>query len=364
MAEALALATQGVGQTSPNPAVGCVIVHEGEIAGRGFHVYSQVDHAETIALRQAGARARGATAYVTLEPCAHHGRTSPCAQALIDAGVTRVVAAMADPDARVAGQGFALLRAAGVEVTLDHDAGAAAEKLNEAYLHFARTGRPLVMIKSALTLDGKIAALEDNSGWITSERARSLVQQQRHQHDAILTGIGTVEADDCLLTDRSGLPRSRPLLRIVLDSQLRIRHESKMVRSAVESPLLVVTTSAASPERRAALERLGVEVLPLDGSAGRTNLPALVDVLAERKIQSLMIEAGSAVNWTALESGIADKVFFYYAPKILGGLTSLPVAGGPGIKRRVDAITLRDITVHPIPPNEFAVEAWVNQEAV
>ena len=358
LAEALALAAQGVGQTSPNPAVGCVLVRDGAVVGRGFHTWAGVDHAETIALREAGSSARGATAYVTLEPCSHQGRTGPCADALIAAGVARVVVAMEDPNPRVAGSGLARLRAAGIAVELHQAFASAAEKLNSAFAHFMRTGRPLVMVKAAVTLDGKIAAQEDNTGWITSERARALVQQQRHEHDAILTGIGTVVADNCYLTDRSGLPRSRPLLRMVLDSLLRISLESNLVKTA-QSDLLVVTTSAAARDRRAALEKRGIEVVTLDGPGGRTNLPAVVDLLAERKYLSLMIEAGSGVNWSALETGIADKIFFYYAPKILGGLKSMPVAGGAGMKRRVDAIQMCNVEVHPIPPNEFAVEAWV-----
>lgn len=358
LAEALALAAQGVGATSPNPAVGCVIVRDGLVVGRGFHTWAGVDHAETIALREAGEQARGATAYITLEPCSHQGRTGPCADALIAAGITRVVTAMQDPNPRVAGSGLARLRAAGVQVEIDATATSAAEKLNEGFVHFMRTGRPLVMLKAAVTLDGKIAAPVDNTGWITSERARALVQKQRHEYDAILTGIGTVVADDCYLTDRSGKPRSRPLLRIVLDSQLRLSLDSNLARTA-KSDLLVVTTSAASRDRREALEKRGIEVVTLDGPGGRTNLPAVVDLLAARQYLSLMIEAGSGVNWSALETGVTDKVFFYYAPKILGGLKSMPVAGGAGMKRRVDAIQMRNVEVHPIPPDEFAVEAWV-----
>ena len=358
MAEALALAAQGLGQTSPNPAVGCVIVRDGLVVGRGFHTWAQVDHAETMALREAGGQARGATAYVTLEPCAHQGRTGPCAEALAAAGVARVVAAMEDPNPLVAGAGLARLRTAGVAVEIDASATAEAERLNEGFVHFMRTGRPLVMVKAAVTLDGKIAAPVDNTGWITSERARALVQKQRHEYDAILTGIGTVVADDCYLTDRSGKARSRPLLRMVLDSQLRISMESNLVRTA-QNDLLVVTTSAAARDRRAQLEKRGIEVVTLDGTGGRTNLPAVVDLLAGRKYLSLMIEAGSGVNWSALETGITDKIFFYYAPKILGGLKSMPVAGGAGMKRRVDAIQMRKVEVHPIPPDEFAVEAWV-----
>jgi diaminohydroxyphosphoribosylaminopyrimidine deaminase / 5-amino-6-(5-phosphoribosylamino)uracil reductase len=358
MLEALALARRGEGRTSPNPAVGAVVVREGAILGRGFHTWSGLDHAEILALREARDAARGATLYVTLEPCSHHGRTQPCADAIIQAGITRVVAAIEDPNPLVSGAGFAKLRAAGIEVSVDPAHAAAAEKLNEPFVHFMRTGRPLVTIKAALTLDGKIAAPQDNFGWITSEIARADVQRVRHLSDAILTGIGTVLEDDCLLTDRSGLPRSRPLLRIVLDSQLRLPLQSKMVASARED-VLVVGTSAASATRRQALEAAGLQVLIADGAGGRTDPAQVIAYLAQRRYLSLMIEAGSRVNWSMLDSQIADKVLFYYAPKILGGLKSVPVAGGAGRQRRIDAILLDRLTVHPVSTNEFAVEAYV-----
>jgi diaminohydroxyphosphoribosylaminopyrimidine deaminase/5-amino-6-(5-phosphoribosylamino)uracil reductase len=265
---------------------------------------------------------------------------------------------MQDPNPLVSGRGFARLRDAGITVEIDMDATSAAEKMNEPFVHFMRTGLPLVTLKAALTLDGKIAAPEDNSGWITSERARAHVQTLRHQSDAILTGIGTLLADDCLLTDRSGEPRSRPLLRIVADSQLRIPIESRMVRSASKD-VAVVTTSAASDHRRSMLENLGIQVLTFDGPGGRTDFPAIVKWLAEQRYQSLMIEAGSKVNWSALESGVVDRIYFYYAPKILGGLHSLPVAGGPGRQRRSDALRFRNVVLHNITPDEFAVEAWL-----
>ncbi len=358
MDEALALARQGVGRTSPNPAVGAVVVRGDEIVGRGTHTWAGLKHAEVLALEEAGERARGATVYVTLEPCSHHGRTPPCVEALIAAGVSRVVAAMTDPNPRVAGEGLRRLRAAGVEVELAAGYEAEAAVVNEAFLHAMRTGRPLVTLKAAVTLDGKIAAPEDNSGWITSERARAHVQEVRHLSDAILTGIGTVLSDDCRLTDRTGKERSRPLLRIVLDSTLRLPLTSKLVGSA-NGDLLVVTTSASPPERRKALEDRGAQVRVFDGPAGRTDMGQLVEHLGTRQIRSLMIEAGSKVNWAALEARIVDKILFYYAPKILGGLESLPVAGGPGRKRRTDAIRMSGVRLHMIPPDEFAVEAWV-----
>jgi diaminohydroxyphosphoribosylaminopyrimidine deaminase/5-amino-6-(5-phosphoribosylamino)uracil reductase len=358
MREAFALARRAVALASPNPMVGALVVTNGKIAGRGFHTWDGVKHAEILALEEAGEKARGATVYVTLEPCSHTGRTSPCADALIAAGVAKVVAATADPNPLVGGEGFRRLRAAGIQVEITTEFQAEGEALNEAFFHFMRTGRPLVTLKSASTLDGKIAAPEDNSGWITSERARAHVQELRHASDAILTGIGTALADDPQLTDRTGLPRVRPLVRVVLDSTLRLPLESRLVQTAA-GDLIVAATSAASADRRKALENRGIEVRILDGPRGRVDVRDLIGLLGERKCLSVMIEAGSKVNWAALESGAVDKVYLYYAPKILGGLQSLPLAGGTGRMRRADAILLERTKIHMIPPDEFAVEAYV-----
>jgi diaminohydroxyphosphoribosylaminopyrimidine deaminase/5-amino-6-(5-phosphoribosylamino)uracil reductase len=279
---------------------------------------------------------------------------------LVAAGVARVVAAMEDPNPLVAGQGFRRLHDAGIAVEVASEYAEEAAQLNEAFVHSMRTGRPLVTLKAAMTLDGKIAAPEDNTGWITSERARAHVQQVRHNSDAILTGIGTVLADDCQLTDRTGLERSRPLLRIVADSTLRIPLDSRLVKGS-SGDVVLLTTSAAPEERRRALEYRGVRVLAGDGPGGRTDLRKLLEYLAGQQCRSLMIESGSKLNWAALEAGIVDKILFYYAPKILGGLQSLPVAGGTGRLRRTDAIQLGRVKLHAIPPDEFAVEAYVEK---
>jgi diaminohydroxyphosphoribosylaminopyrimidine deaminase/5-amino-6-(5-phosphoribosylamino)uracil reductase len=361
MREALDLAKRGIALATPNPMVGAVIVQNGEVVGRGFHTWDGLKHAEILALEEAGDRALGATIYVTLEPCSHTGRTGPCADALIAAGIAHVVAPSADPNPLVAGEGFRRLRAAGIKVEIATALQAEAEKLNEPFFHFVRTGRPLTTLKSASTLDGKIAAPEDNSGWITSERARAHVQELRHASDAIITGIGTVLADDPQLNDRSNLPRTRPLIRVVLDSTLRLSLESRLVQTA-DNDLLIAATSAASAERRRVLENRGIEVRIFDGPRGRVDIRDVIALLGERRCLSVMIEAGSKVNWAALECGAADKVFLYYAPKILGGLQSLPMAGGIGRMRRADAILLERTTLHPIPPDEFAVEAYVRKD--
>ncbi len=359
IAAAIALARQGRGLTSPNPMVGAVLVRDGEVVGRGFHTYLGVKHAEVLALEEAGTRARGATLYINLEPCSHHGRTPPCAEALVAAGVSRVVAAMQDPNPLVSGNGFRKLREAGI--TVDIEPSDEAQKLNEAFAHFVRTRRPLVTLKTALTLDGKIAAPDDNRGWITSSTARLHVQQLRHDSDAILTGIGTVLADDCFLTDRSGLPRHRPLMRVVMDSRLRLPIGSMMLAN-VQDDLAVVATSAASPERRHAMEARGAKVLIFDGPGGRADIHRTVEWLGEQKYLSLLVEAGSKMNWAVLEAEEVDKVFFYYAPKILGGTESLPMAGGIGRRRRVDAIRIERIALHSISPDEFAVEGYVHRD--
>lgn len=360
--DAFELAARGLGRTSPNPAVGAVVVRDNAVVGRGFYTAAGVKHAEVLALEEAGELARGATMFVTLEPHSYQGRTPPCVDAILAAGIRKVVSPMEDPNPQVRGRGFALLSDAGVEVEIATNYTHRATQLNEPFIHFMRTGLPLVVLKAAVTLDGKIAAPEDNEGWITSEAARAHVQTLRHRSDAILTGIGTVLADDCRLNDRTGEERSRPLLRIVVDSMLRLPPESRMAASCAND-VLVVTTSAGSAERKKRLEAKGVRVEVLEGPDGRASLRAVTELLAREKYLSLMIEAGSKVNWSALESGVADKIYFYYAPKILGGMQSLPVAGGAGRRRRADAIRFRDVRVHPITANEFAVEAWVDKDA-
>lgn len=358
MREALDLAARGVALASPNPLVGAVVLDaEGRRVGEGFHTYEGVQHAEGLALEQAGEQARGGTLYVTLEPCNHVGRTQPCAEAILAAGVRRVVCPVEDSNPTVSGGGFQMLRDAGVEVDMAEEFRGESRRLNEAFFHFSRTQRPFVLLKTAATLDGKIAAPDDNTGWITSETARAHVQQVRHSHDAILTGIGTVLQDDPLLTDRSGLPRRRPLQRVLADSLCRLPLDSKLVES-FQDDLVIVTTSAAVPKRREALEQRGIPVLVMDTDRGRVDLSAVVEWLGKQQLTSLMIEAGAKLNWGALNEEIVDKLLIYYAPKILGGLESLPMAGGVGRRSRAGAIRLHDLRTFMVGPDEFAVEAY------
>jgi len=342
--EAMDLAGQARGQTSPNPLVGAVLVRDGEVVGRGSHTWAGVKHAEIQALDQAGDRARGASLYINLEPCSHQGRTAPCADALIAAGVTRVVAAMEDPNPRVAGEGFRRLRDAGVAVEVAQDFTVEAEKLNEDFVCYMRTHLPLVTLKTALTLDGKIAAPDDNTGWITSERARAHVQELRHDHDAILTGIGTVLADNPSLTARTGSAPGRAPLRIVLDPSLRIPLRAKVVTDR-RAPTLVVTTSAGAAAKRAALQKAGAEVLVLPSQRGRIQWRALLSDLGRRGIASLLIEGGAELNASALREKAVDRVLFFLAPRLLGGRGALGAIGGLSPARLREALPLKEVAV-------------------
>ena len=357
--QALKLAAKGHALASPNPMVGAVVVDQNDnLAGEGFHTYDGVKHAEIVALDSAAERARGGTLYVTLEPCSHHGRTGPCSDAIVAAGIRRVVAPLEDGNPEVRGRGFERLRAAGIAVEDPNEFSRQAARLNEPFFHYMRTGRPFVTLKTAATLDGKIAAPDDNSGWITSGAARQHVHEIRHGHDAILTGIGTVLEDDPLLTDRSGLPRRKPLMRIVVDSLCRLPVESQLVAS-YDNDLVVMTTSAAVPKRKELLEERGVPVHVMDAPLGRVDLKAVLDWASRERLLSVMIEAGAKLNWASLDEGIVDKILIYYAPKILGGLDSLPMAGGIGRRSRYGAIRLHGLSTFMVGEDEFAVEAYL-----
>jgi diaminohydroxyphosphoribosylaminopyrimidine deaminase / 5-amino-6-(5-phosphoribosylamino)uracil reductase len=369
--QALDLARRGIGLTAPNPNVGAVLVNDhGEVVGTGFHTYDGVKHAEILALEQAGERARGATLYINFEPCSHQGRTPPCADALIAAGIRRVVAGVLDPNPLISGQGFARLRAAGVVVASGLLADEC-QRLNEAFANYIRRQMPLVTLKTAMTLDGKIAPPPGESdnptalgsasatgGWITSDVARAHVQELRHQNDAILVGVGTIIADDPLLTDRSGLPRRRPLLRVIVDTRLRLPLESRLVNSGHDDVLAVC--SLAEEKRKQTLRKHGIRVeqLPAGTPDGRPNMLSLTRLLGELEITSLLIEGGAMINWAALHAGIVDKVFLYYAPKILAGTGSVPFATTSGFKRLSEAAYIRSIRLHRF-GEDFAVEGYL-----
>lgn len=365
---ALELAQAGISLTAPNPNVGAVVVDaSGSEAGAGTHTYEGIKHAESLALEQAGSRARGGTLYINIEPCSHQGRTPPCADAVIAAGVQRVVASVQDPNPLVAGQGFTKLRAAGIRVEVGLFE-AEAKKLNEGFAKYIRHRVPLVTLKGAMTLDGKIAPPPSGKkptefavggstgGWITGEIARQHVHQLRHQHDAIMAGVGTVIADDPLLTDRSGLPRRRPLLRVILDSWLRLPQASRLVKS-VKDDVLILCASADEARQRE-IEKLGVRVERITPMAdGRPDLRDVLKHLGKHEITSLLIEGGATLNWAALSSGIVDKLFLYYAPKILGE-GSVPFTTRQGEGAHHGAIQARHIQVHQF-AEDFAVEGYL-----
>jgi len=333
MQRALRLASETTALTSPNPQVGCVLVREGSVLGEGAHLYDNYDHAEIVALKQASAHGhsvKGATAYVTLEPCSHHGRTGPCADALVAAGIARCVVATTDPNPLVSGRGIEKLRAANIEVTIGV-LQQPARDLNEAFAHFMLTRTPFVTLKAALSSDGKLAPppasrFPNQPYWLTGSAARHEVQRLRHASDAILTGIGTVLADDPQLTDRSGLPRRRPLLRVVLDTHLRTPLASQLVRSA-NRDLLILTSASAPSAKIAELTSEGVEVETIPEHAGRLSLPAVLATLAEHKILSVLLEGGSHLNGAFLRQNLVDKAVLFYAETELGD-PAIPFAHG------------------------------------
>lgn len=369
---ALDLARQGIGLASPNPCVGAVILDQtGNVAGTGVYTYDGLKHAEVLALEQAGDKTRGGTLYINLEPHSHQSRTPPCTDALMAAGIRRVVASMPDPNPKVSGRGFELLRAAGIHVEVGR-LEAEARRLNEAFARYIRHGVPLVTLKAAMTLDGKIAppaaavatrtAGSPAGGWITGEAARANVQQQRHQSDAILVGVGTILADDPLLTDRSGNRRRRPLLRVVLDSHLRLPLESRIVQSVENGARnndVLVFCSSPDERKTAELEARGVRVeqVPSDTLDGHLDFRAILRRLGQLEITSVMIEGGSSVNGMALASGVVDKVFLYYAPKILGA-GSVPFATGAGAHQLDKALNVKHIHLHRF-AEDFAVEGYL-----
>jgi diaminohydroxyphosphoribosylaminopyrimidine deaminase/5-amino-6-(5-phosphoribosylamino)uracil reductase len=358
MEHALALARKGIGLASPNPMVGCVIVREGQILGEGFHQYEWRDHAEIVALKSAVEKARGATLYVTLEPCNQTGRTSPCTEAIIAAGVQRVVAAMDDPNPVNSGRGFERLRAAGIEV-FTGVCEEEASRLNEPFACWIRTKKPFVTLKSAMTLDGQLALPQSgkrgkNSGkrdnWITSEESRAEVHRMRHASDALLTGIGTILADDPLLTDRSGFPRRKRLFRVVLDSKLRLPLSSRIVKTSDDDLLVFTTLPVNSPKARKLQDR-GVEVIHAKTKNGRIDLSSVLAELGRREILSVLLEAGPFLNGAALAAGIVHKLLLFYAPKIAGE-NRVPLAIAP----KLNHPPLKIVRTQQFGP-DFAIEA-------
>ncbi len=345
MKRAFELAEEGRGLTSPGAMVGCVIVNDGQVVGTGSYTYDGVKHAEVLALEEAGLRARGGTVYVSLEPCSHEGRTPPCAEALVAAGVSRLVAAIEDPYPEVRGNGLSRLREAGIEV----ECGVLADegrRLNETFIHYVESGLPFGILKVAMSLDGKIATASGESRWITSEESRILVQELRHGVDALVTGSGTVLTDDPLLTDRSGGARRRPLIRAVLDRRGRL-HSSLRIFS---QPGVIVYTQAPDLELADAHEVV----------VGGTHLHEVAADLARRDVQSFMLECGPDLAFNALRSGIIDKIIVFIAPRIIGG-REVPGFGAGGARSLADAVRIEDWTVERVGP-DLMVTGYVHRD--
>ena len=356
MRHALELAAGGSGWVSPNPMVGCVIVREDQVVGRGYHQRFGGPHAEVHALREAGGRARGATLYVTLEPCCHTGKTPPCVDAILASQVERVVVSMRDPNPRVDGGGLSRLAKAGIDVTVGVCAGEA-RRLNESFIKHVTTRCPFVISKSAITLDGKIATCKGSSRWITGEAARAVGHELRHASDAIAVGIGTASHDDPLLTARiPGRLGSNPL-RVVVDSALRLSPRARLADVAEDRRTLVATTAHPSDAKAQALRARGVDVIRLPSqSDGRVDLGALCKVLGERGIASLLVEGGAALTTALLEWRLIDKMVLFVAPKIIGG-DGVSVFGPCGVHTMDQALHLRDLTSRPV-GGDLMLEAY------
>lgn len=328
---ALDLARQGRGLTNPNPMVGAVVVKNGEVVGTGYHQVAGGPHAEYIALQKAGEKARDATLYANLEPCCHQGKTPPCAENILKAGIKKVVVAMEDPNPLVDGKGISYLREKGIKVKV----GILEDKarhLNEIFIKYITTRKPFVIVKTAMSFDGKIATREGDSRWITGEKSRQLVHRLRSRADAVVVGIETVIHDNPALTTRIADDKdSKDAIRVILDSKARLPHDAKVINPASRASTIVAVTEDAPPERCGALRNLGVEVLTLPSSGGRVSAEALVEALGKRKISCLLVEGGGTVNYSLLEKNLVDKLYLFLAPVIFGGKNAPTPFGGEGI---------------------------------
>lgn len=356
MQRALNLAARAQGRTSPNPVVGAVLVKDGQVVGEGYHRKAGTPHAEVMALQRAGENARGATLYVTLEPCCHFGRTPPCCEAVIDRGVVRVVAATLDPNPLVAGKGMARLREAGIATgvgILQEEAW----RLNEFFFKYIKEGRPFVTLKTAMTLDGKIATSSGDSRWISSEAAREYVHRLRNLYDAIMVGIGTVLADDPLLNTRLNIEEVRDPLRVILDPQLQLPLKSKIVQSGREQATLVFTNRLRDSGQVEVLEGLGVEVVSLDEEGPVLELDLVLEELGKRGILSVLLEGGAEINAAMLNKRLVDKLIWVIAPKIIGGKTAPSPVAGPGCQLMSEALLLSNVQMEKLGP-DFILTAY------
>jgi len=359
---ALRLGARGIGRTSPNPVVGAVVVKNGRVVGKGYHKKAGSPHAEIYALEAAGYEAKGATLYVTLEPCNHYGRTPPCTQAIVRHGIRRVVVGCSDPNPRIHGGGADYLRSQGIHV----DVGTLEEKcfrLNEPFIKYITTGLPLVIAKMAASMDGKTATRLGDSCWISNERSRRFVHHLRDGVDAILVGVGTVIADNPRLTTRLPQKRGKNSLRIILDTHLRTPPDTLVVSQTQEAPTLIVTGPKPYKKRKVAMERLGVEILPLPLVRGRVSLPELLNHLGNRDITSLLVEGGSEVQGSFFYDRLVDKVYIFFAPKIIGGNSAVSMVGGIGVQTVAEALPLRDVKFRRF-ESDIMVEAYLKDSVV
>jgi diaminohydroxyphosphoribosylaminopyrimidine deaminase/5-amino-6-(5-phosphoribosylamino)uracil reductase len=345
MQMALDLAVRGTGYTSPNPVVGAVVVKDRKVVGRGYHHRFGDAHAEVNALAEAGVKARGATLYVTLEPCNHTGKTPPCTEAILAAGIRRVVVAMRDPNPDVKGAGNAYLRAKGLEVC-EGPGEQAARRQNEFFITHTRTGRPFVILKCAATLDGRIATRTGDAQWVSGPQSRAFVHELRHAVDAILVGVGTIIADDPSLTTRLPDRSGRDPKRIILDTHLSIPLNARVLAQSSDAETIVVAGTDIAPAARRRVEAQGARVLAAPCREGEVDMSALLDMLGTEGTASLLVEGGSRVCGSALRSGIVDKLYFFYAPKLLRGDDGVPICRGAGPESMQDCLRVKRITVH------------------
>jgi len=359
MKMALALAEKGRGFTSPNPMVGAVVVKDGQVVGRGWHAKAGEAHAEVNAIDDAGQAAKGATLYVTLEPCNHTGRTPPCTKKIIQAGIARTVIAMTDPNPDVTGGGIDFLRKAGIQVTCDV-CEEQARKLNEIFIKFSRTKLPFVILKTASTLDGQIATRTGDSKWVTGEAARLFVHQIRHEVDAIMVGIGTIQTDDPSLTTRLPDQKGKDPIRIVLDTRLSIPENARILKLDSEADTIIVCGKSALDHKAKALMKKGVKIIQRDETDQKIDLCSLMPVLGQMGITSLLIEGGSRIIHSALVAGIVDKVFLFYAPKILGGNDGVSLCTGRGPENMNQAVPVKDMNVRWF-ENDIMIEGYLGK---
>jgi len=359
MKMALGLATKGEGFTSPNPMVGAVIVKDGKVAGKGYHKKAGAAHAEVEAIDNAGVAAKRSTLYVNLEPCNHFGRTPPCTEKILAAGIKRVVVAMNDPNPDVTGGGTDYLKNQGLEVTLGVCQDEA-KKLNEAYVKYVRTKRPFVIVKCATTLDGRIATKTGDSKWVTGQESRRFVHRLRHAYDAIMVGIDTVKKDDPSLTARpDNMPGADPI-RVILDTELSISEDAKVLRLDSDCDTIIITGNLVSRDKKVRIENKGVKVIEAPVKNGLIDFDPLMDQLGALGITSLLIEGGSRVIASALAAGVVDKIAFFYAPKILGGDDGVPVCKGPGPDLMNQCIHVKDIKVRQF-GDDVMIEGYIEK---